>query len=167
MSTIGVVVCAWHHGQVKQVLGFSRFIVLVAVIGLGATTIASFGWGVAKSVKLIGDLLEGAWRDDVTIVQLLGVIDMYLLAVVQLIVTIGLYELFIDELPVPQWLRVDSLDGLKKSIIDVLIVYMGVKGIEGLLTKKDALDSLSFSGAVAILVIALTAFRAFGVARKS
>ncbi|MEY4165339.1 MAG: hypothetical protein RL419_1181, partial [Actinomycetota bacterium] len=102
-----------------------------------------------------------------TIVQLLGVIDMYLLAVVQLIVTIGLYELFIDELAVPQWLRVDSLDGLKKSIIDVLIVYMGVKGIEGLLTKKDALDSLSFSGAVAILVIALTAFRAFGVARKS
>ena len=167
MSTIGVVVCAWHHGQVKQVLGLSRFIVLVAVIGLGATTIASFGWGVAKSVKLIGDLLEGAWRDDVTIVQLLGVIDMYLLAVVQLIVTIGLYELFIDELAVPQWLRVDSLDGLKKSIIDVLIVYMGVKGIEGLLTKKDALDSLSFSGAVAILVIALTAFRAFGVARKS
>jgi len=152
---------------VKQVLGFSRFIVLVAVIGLGATTIASFGWGVAKSVKLIGDLLDGAWRDDVTIVQLLGVIDMYLLAVVQLIVTIGLYELFIDELAVPQWLRVDSLDGLKKSIIDVLIVYMGVKGIEGLLTKKDALDSLSFSGAVAILVIALTAFRAFGVARKS
>ena len=151
----------------KQILGFSRFIVLVAVIGLGATTVASFGWGVAKSVKLIGDLLQGAWRDDVTIVQLLGVIDMYLLAVVQLIVTIGLYELFIDELPVPQRLRVDSLDGLKKSIIDVLIVYMGVKGIEGLLTKKDALDSLSFSGAVAILVIALTAFRAFGVARKS
>lgn len=137
----------------------ARFVVLIAVVGLLATTLASFGWGIAKTVKFVDTLLSGGWRDDLTVVQLLEVIDIYLLAVVQLIVAIGLYELFVGTLDVPEWLRIDSLDDLKKAIIDVLIVFIGVNGVERLVKTPDPLDALASSGAVAVLIVALTAFR--------
>lgn len=132
---------------------------LVAVIGLLVTTIATFGAAGAKSVEFLGNVFDGQWRKDALILDLLKVIDTYLLAVVQLIVVIGLYELFIGELAVPEWLRVDSLDELKKAIIDVLVVFMAVKGIEGLLSKGDPLDVLTYVGAVAVLILALTVFK--------
>ena len=82
----------------NKLLNSSRYLVIIAVIGLSITTIASFGWSVAKSVQLIVDLMQGEWRSDMSVVRLLSVIDMYLISIVQLIVVIGLYELFIDEL---------------------------------------------------------------------
>jgi uncharacterized membrane protein YqhA len=145
-------------------LGHVRFLAIIAVVGLFVTTVTTFIWALAKSVKFIGDLLEGGWtdggwRDDSKVVDLLGVVDLYLLAVVLLIVVIGLYELFIGELDVPEWLRVDSLDDLKKSIVDILIVFIGVKGVEKLVGTKDPTDALAFSGAVAVLIVALSFFR--------
>ena len=143
----------------NRLLNSSRYLVLIAVVGLSITTIASFGWSVAKSIQLIIDLMQGEWKSDISVVRLLSVIDMYLISIVQLIVVIGLYELFIDELKVPEWLRVDSLNDLKKSIIDVLVIFMAVKGIEGLLKKETPLDALIFAGAVGILILVLTLFR--------
>jgi uncharacterized membrane protein YqhA len=85
---------------------------------------------------------------------------------VQFIIVIGLYELFIGELDVPQWLKIDSLDDLKKSIIDILVIFVAVKGIEGLLKQKDPLDALTFVGASASLILVLTLFRVAKVADK-
>ena len=145
-------------------LGQVRLVAIVAVAGLFVTTIATFLWSVAKSVKFIGGLVDGGWskggwREESMVVDLLGVVDSYLLAVVLLIVVIGLYELFIGELDVPQWLRVDSLDDLKKSIVDVLVVFLGVKGVEVLVAAKEPMDALVYAGAVAILIAALSLFR--------
>ena len=143
----------------QRALSRSRYLVLIAVAGLALTSLMTFGWAAAKSVQLLIDLLDGEWRSNLAIVKLLVVIDMYLIAIVQVITVIGLYELFIAELDVPQWLHVTSLNDLKKSIVDILIVFMAVKGIEGLLNKDTPLEARSFSGAVGILILVLTLFR--------
>ena len=142
-----------------RVLNGSRFLALIAVAGMSITTVATFVWATAKSVQLAADLLDGGWHSDVSIVKLLAAIDLHLISIVQLIVVIGLYELFIAELRVPEWLRVDSLNELKKSIIDVLVVVIAVKGVEGLVEKETPLDALTYSGAVGILILVLTLFR--------
>ncbi len=145
--------------MLKRLLDHARYLVLIAVAGLATTMLVTFVWSIAKSVKLIALLLDGGWRDDLAMVDLLEVIDTYLLAIVQLIVVIGLYELFIGPLDVPPWLKARSLDDLKKSIVDVLIVFIGVKGIEGLLDAGKPLDALTYTGAVAILIAGLSLFR--------
>ena len=66
----------------------------------------------------------------------------------------------------PQWLKIDSLDDLKKSIIDILVIFVAVKGIEGLLKQKDPLDALTFVGGAASLILVLTLFRIAKVAAK-
>lgn len=150
----------------RSVLGSARFIAIIAVIGLLVTSIATFGWSIARTVLFVSDLFDGKWRSDDQVVSLLKTIDTYLLALVQLIIVVGLYELFIGELDVPEWLKIDSLDDLKKSIIDILVVFVAVKGIEGLLKQKDPLDALTFVGAATSLILGLTLFRIAKVAGK-
>lgn len=150
----------------RRVLGPVRYIAIIAVVGLLVTSVATFGWSVARTVQFVSDLFDGKWRSDDQVVSLLKTIDTYLLALVQLIIVIGLYELFIGELDVPEWLKIDSLDDLKKSIIDILVVFVAVKGIEGLLKQKDPLDALTFVGAATSLILGLTLFRIAKVAGK-
>jgi len=150
----------------SKVLGPARYIAIIAVIGLLVTSVATFGWSIARTVLFVDDLFQGKWRSDDQVVSLLKTIDTYLLALVQFIIVIGLYELFIGELDVPQWLKIDSLDDLKKSIIDILVIFVAVKGIEGLLKQKDPLDALTFVGASASLILVLTVFRIAKVADK-
>lgn len=150
----------------RRVFGPVRYIAIIAVVGLFATSLATFGWSVARTVLFVSDLFDGKWRSDDQVVSLLKTIDTYLLALVQLIIVVGLYELFIGELDVPDWLKIDSLDDLKKSIIDILVVFVAVKGIEGLLKQKDPLDALTFVGAATSLILGLTLFRIAKVAGK-
>lgn len=148
----------------RKVLGPARYIAIVAVIGLLVTSVSTFGWSVARTVLFVSDLFEGKWRSDEQVIALLKTIDIYLLALIQFIMVIGLYELFIGELDVPEWLKIDSIDDLKKSIVDILVIFVAVKGIEGLLKQKDPLDALTFVGAASSLILVLTLFRFVKVA---
>lgn len=148
----------------RKVLGPARYIAIIAVIGLLVTSVSTFGWSVARTVLFVSDLFEGKWRTDEQVIALLKTIDIYLLALIQFIMVIGLYELFIGELDVPDWLKIDSIDDLKKSIIDILVIFVAVKGIEGLLKQKDPLDALTFVGASSSLILVLTLFRFVKVA---
>jgi uncharacterized membrane protein YqhA len=143
----------------RHILNRARYLVVIAVVGMFATTVVTFVWSIAKSIRLVASLLDGGWRDDLSMVDLLEVIDTYLLAIVQLIVVLGLYELFVGPLDLPAWLKAKSLDDLKKSIVDVLIVFVGVKGVERLVAAKEPLDALTDAGAVAVLIAALSLFR--------
>jgi uncharacterized membrane protein YqhA len=143
----------------RHLLNRSGLIVHIAVAGLFVTTLATFGWAIARTVQFVIDLLSGSWDDALLVVDLLEVIDTYLIAIVQMIVVIGLYELFVGDLDVPDWLEARSLDDLKKSLVDVLIVVLAVKGIEKLIAAKQPVDALYYAGAVAIMVVAFTLFR--------
>jgi hypothetical protein len=144
---------------VKRLVGYSRFIVLIAVVGFAALSVATFVWGAAKTVLLFDNLLEGKWRDEASLVKVLQITDTYLLAVVQMIVALGLYELFIGRLDLPDWLIIESLDDLKKKVVDVLVVFVAVKGVEELFSDHSSADVLRTVGAVAILIAALTFFK--------
>ncbi len=136
-----------------------RLLIVIAVAGLAVTTAVSLGWGVARAVELVGVLLSGGWRQDATLVTLLEVVDLFLVATVQLIVALGLYELFVSDLDLPDWLTVRSLGELKQPIIDVLVVIMVIKFVERALTVP-ALDALQYGVATAAVITALVAFTA-------
>jgi uncharacterized membrane protein YqhA len=142
-------------------IGHVRYLALIAVVGLAATTLATFGLAIGKTGSVLNKVVTGGWRDELIVVSILEAVDSYLLAVVQLIVVAGLYELFIGDLELPAWLEARSLEDLKKPIIDVLVVFIAIKGIERFLLAKEPTDALQSVGAVAILIVALTAFRTF------
>lgn len=143
----------------RWVLERLRLLIVVAVVGLAVTTTVSLGWGIVRAVDLTAVLLAGGWRQDATLVTLLEVVDLFLVATVQLIVALGLYELFVGDLDLPDWLTVRSLGELKQPIIDVLVVIMAIKFIERALTVPP-LDALWYGLAYAAVMVALVAYTA-------
>ncbi|MFN0026640.1 MAG: YqhA family protein [Acidimicrobiales bacterium] len=148
-------------------LGNVRFVALVAVGGLLSTTLATFGLALAKTVKLSRDLLNDGWADELAVVAVLEAVDSYLLALVQLIVALGLFELFIGDLDLPDWLEIRSLEDLKKPILDVLVVFVAIKSIERYLVEERALDALVSVAGGALLILSLTAFRVLAAPKVS
>jgi len=148
-------------GSVGRAVGAIRYLAILAVAGLTVTTLATSWISLGKTIELIRAIADDTTSTDLLIVKVLVTFDGYLLAVVQLIVAMGLYELFIGQVDVPTWLDVRSLDDLKKPIVDVLIVFLSVNAIESYLIASTSTDAMERSIAAAVLIGALTAYRFF------
>lgn len=145
--------------KVAKVAESSLLVVAAAALALGVTAAVTFAWGVSKVWKLAKLLLRGGEEDSLTIVRLLEVIDVFLLGTVLVILAIGLVELFITELRLPQWLVIRSLGDLKGKFIDVLQLVAAIKFLEKLVVAKSALDVLWYGLAVAVVIGVLLAVR--------
>ena len=147
-------------------LARSRYLVLLAVVGILVSAVTTFIWALANTVRFVVDLVaNGAWDDNDTIVDLLALLDLYLIGTVLMITAIGLYELFIAKVALPEWLVIETLSDLKRKIVDVLVLVIGIKFLEKLATGKDAQDVLWVglgSAAVMGVLVAWNALRDMG-----
>jgi len=118
-------------GFIRRVLGTSRYLVALAVLGsflsalvllvYGTLAVAEIGWDTLRAGEVS---VDGA---KYLAVHLVEMTDVFLLGTVLIIVALGLYELFIDPaLPVPEWLRIRDLDELKGKLVGVVGVLLGV-----------------------------------------
>ena len=138
-----------------RLIGNLRYLVILAVIGIAVQAIATFGWAVWVTGDFVGDLVStSAWQQDDTIVELLQVLDLYLIGTVLLITAIGLYELFIGEVQLPDWLVIRNLSDLKTKIVEVIVLVIGIKFVEKLVTVKDPIDVLWYGlGSAAVMAV--------------
>ena len=147
-------------GAVHRTLERLRILVVaVAVVGLSLTTLTTLVWATARAVRFVALLVTGGWAQDAPLIDLLEIIDLFLVAVVQLIVVLGLYELFIADLDLPDWLTVHDLGELKRSVVDLLVVIIGIKYLERSLASTAG-ETLNYGIATAVVILALVAFTA-------
>lgn len=154
----------------ENLLWSSRFFVLLAVISSLLASLILFLIGAFDIVKLIIDLVN-ACRGHGPAVDLhgavlgtiVGSIDIFLIAVVSLIFSFGLYELFISHIDAADSsessniLEIGSLDVLKDKIGQVIIMALVVKFFQFILVMKmeNIEQMLYFAASVAILSLAL------------
>jgi uncharacterized membrane protein YqhA len=136
----------------------SKYMVLIGVIALLVAAAVTFGWGAIKTISFVAMLVNSAGSDPLTIVRLLEVVDTFLIATVLLIISLGLYYLFIDKLQLPEWLVIDDLSKLKGKLSDVVVLFMAIKFLEKLLQSKDSQELIFFALSVAVVAAVLIAF---------
>ena len=138
-----------------RLVGSLRYLVIVAVVGNAIQAIATFGWAVWITIDFVYDLLTtSAWQQDDTVVELLQVLDLYLIGTVLLITAIGLYELFISEVQLPDWLIIRTLSDLKTKIVEVIVLVIGIKFVEKLVMTKEPIDVLWYGlGSAAVMAV--------------
>ncbi len=144
-----------------HVLAGSRFIIAIAILGAFLSSTALFIFGIFAMVDAVWDAFsEGAFGvagADALAVDVIQLIDVFLLGTVLYLVALGLYLLFINpNLPVPPWLRIGDLDALKAMIIRVVVVLIGVTFLGAMVHRGDAADILELGIAVALVVAAYT-----------
>jgi uncharacterized membrane protein YqhA len=149
----------------------SRFIVLLAVFFgiIGAVSlfvVASFDvYDTAKFVinTYINHSHPNSFHEDV-VGGIIGAVDLYLIGVVMLLFSFGLYELFISDIDAAkedekgnQILAIHSLDQLKDKISKVIVMVLVVNFFQkvGHTEYNGALDMLYFALSITAVAVGL------------
>lgn len=139
-----------------------RYVTWVAVISSLIASVGAFLWGAIKTAKFILILINTAGDYDAAPVNFLEVMDAFLIAAAMLIFSLGMYELFIGKLDLPDWLHITNLHDLKSKIGGIAILVVVIAFIEQLFAWKNAQDMLFFALAIGIISAVLIAYTQFG-----
>ncbi|MFZ2542454.1 MAG: YqhA family protein [Gallionella sp.] len=152
----------------------SRFVIIVAVVGSLLAGFAIFYMATVDVVYLFQHAIHYADSSmteetrkvlhDNTVSHIVEVVDGYLLAIVMLIFSLGLYELFISEIDQAHGskssskiLVINNLDDLKSRLAKVILMILIVTLFEEALNMKLSapLDLVYFGASIALIALAL------------
>lgn len=143
-----------------RVLGLSRYVVLIAVVGLLLASIAVYVFGGIVTVTVIVESFghaefsaEGARAFSTEVIEL---IDLFLLGTVLFMTSVGLYELFVDPgIKIPEWLSVGNVEQLKFNLVVVISVMLMVLFLGAAAGDwESGLDLLAYGGGIALVIVA-------------
>ncbi|MGB5015217.1 MAG: YqhA family protein, partial [Pyrinomonadaceae bacterium] len=135
----------------KWLIERSRYLALVAVLGLQIGAVAAMYVGAEKIVKVLQVAFLHAETNSPTLYVLFESLDSFLVAIALIVISVSMYELFVGDLSVPDWMTVKNLNELKAKFGVVLIPVMAVKFVQKLLQSESALDTLYYGIAVALV----------------
>nr|WP_319377608.1 YqhA family protein [uncultured Methanoregula sp.] len=150
----------------ESALWNSRLIVLLAVFFGTLSAIALF---VTGSLEIIVSLLHATSASPLdsdyyreVVISIIGGVDMYLIGMVLLIFSFGIYELAISKIDIARssesyhtLLEISSLDDLKNKIIKVIIMVLIVSFFQRVLimTITSTMDMLFMAASIAAICI--------------
>jgi uncharacterized membrane protein YqhA len=149
--------------MLRQLLSSSRYVVITAVLGALAASLALFIYGLAETVVAIAQAVAKAEVSSkgakALALEFIEIVDLFLLGTVMLMIALGLYELFIDaDLQLPEWLQIRTFDDLKHKLIGVVIVVLAVLFLGYVVAWDGQRDLLRPGLAIALVIAALSYF---------
>lgn len=148
--------------MIHRLAGASRYLILIAVLGCFVGAVAMLVYGAAETLHLVVGLVSGGAagpEPKKVALSFIKMADIFLIGTVLFIIAAGLYELFIDEnIPIPAWLEIHSLDDLKNKLLGVVIVILSILFLEQIVAWDGQTELLSFGAAIALVIAALAYF---------
>jgi uncharacterized membrane protein YqhA len=142
----------------KWIIEKSRYVAYIGVLVLLVCSLTAYVLGVYKTIKSVIAIALNEVKDDFALIALFDCLDSILVGTALLVISVSLYELFIGDLKVPDWMLVRNLNELKANFSFVIIPLMSVKFLQKLLQAENALDTLYYGVGVALVTLALAAF---------
>ena len=142
----------------------TRFIVVIAVIFSALSSITLFLVGSFKIIKSLSHPFSNAglnFNINEMLKLIIGAIDFYLIGVVLLMFSFGIYELFVSKIDIARKnldvtiLEVENIDQLKNKIIKVIIMVLIVSFFERILTMPYNTPQDMMYFAISILALSL------------
>jgi uncharacterized membrane protein YqhA len=146
----------------SKIVEKSRYLAIIGVVGLLVTDVAVFCWGFFSTGMAIISIINSAGKSPDTIVDIIKVVDIFLVATTLLIFAASLYELFITGINVPDWMIAHNLHELKAKLSSMIILLMAGKFLEELFSLKDAYELMLIGIGIAVVSAVLIAFEHFG-----
>lgn len=148
----------------ERVLIASLRVTLIPVAFLTLAGFGAFAYGIAVFIHSIDSIVSHPFPVSHQVGFFLLDIDLFLVGVTLLISAIGLYELFIRDIPsdhaagLPPWLEIHDLNDLKGRVIAMIVLVLSVSFAEVAVDSPDGLETLELGGGVALVIVALTIF---------
>ena len=156
--------------MIRSVLGLSRYLILIAVLGALLAATALLVYGFAETVSVVKYAIQSGEVSrkgaKTMAIEFIEIIDLFLMATVFYIIALGLYELFIDsDVQLPKWLEIRTLDDLKSKLIAVVVVVLAVLFLGQAVTWDGQTDLMGLGIGIAAVIAALTWFLGVKVAK--
>jgi uncharacterized membrane protein YqhA len=147
----------------RPILNASRYLVIAAVVGSLAASLALFVYGLAETFLVIVQAIAKAEVSSkgakALALEFIEIVDLFLLGTVLLMISLGLYELFINsDLKLPEWLQIRTFDDLKLKLVGVVIVVLAVLFLGHVVAWNGERDLLRLGAGIAAVIAALTYF---------
>lgn len=146
----------------EKLLEKGKNLILLAVFSSLLASFAVFVWGAFKTVTTIIGLVTSLGKDPLVAIAFIELMDTFLIATALFIFAVGLYELFIKDITLPQWLVIHDLHDLKAKLGSVIVLVMAVTFLKHLVEWKDPQGTLYFALGVAIVSASLIALGHLG-----
>jgi uncharacterized membrane protein YqhA len=157
--------------MLRRTVTLSRYVVFVAVIAALAASVALILYEAAVVAEVIFNAIkQGGFQlqsGRALAIGLIEAIDVFLIAIVALVIGLGLHRLFVDEaMPLPRWLKIDDLEDLKGYLASIVIAVLAVLFLRQAVERAGDLDLLRLAAALALMIAALVFFLSMGIRRK-
>jgi uncharacterized membrane protein YqhA len=157
--------------MLQRALSFTRYVVFVAVLAALAASVAL----ILYEAAVVGEVIFNAVKQGgfqlasgrALAVGLIEAIDVFLIAIVALVIGLGLHRLFVDEaVPLPHWLKIDDLEDLKGYLVSIVIAVLAVLFLRQAVERAGDLDLLRLAAALALMIANLVLFLAMRIRKK-
>lgn len=152
--------------MIKLLVEKSRFLPIISIFGMLFGAVAALFLGAVKTFHVLQTAFTKFEESEPTLYVLFEALDCFLVATALIVVAVSLYELFIGGLEVPDWMLVKDLTELKAKFTFVIIPVMAVKFVQKILKYENAVDTLYYGAAIALVAFALTAFNLVSIKEK-
>ena len=143
----------------KRVIEHSRYLNILIVILLLITFVFALIWAGARAVTTWVGIVSGATQGTAISLQIIEVMDAFLVAIVLYLLATGIYELFIGDLTLPDWMEVHSLNELESKLTSMIFLVIVVRFLEVLFQEgRSSMDTLWLALATAVIGAVLIAF---------
>jgi uncharacterized membrane protein YqhA len=144
----------------KNLYYISRILVIIAIIGMILTAIIVVITGFSELFRIISFFMHNGMLSEETgkflSVTVTEMIDLFLIGLVLMIFSLGLYQLFIDsEIDLPEWLDTPSFDVLKARLLIVIVVVLAVLFLGYASTVSDGTKLAGLGIGISLVIIAL------------
>ena len=146
----------------KILIEKSKNLILIAVASSLLASAIAFILGMIKILTILTNLVMSYGKDPFAAIELIELMDIFLIATVLFIFSLGMYELFIDSVNLPEWLIIRNLHDLKVKLSSVIILVMSITFLKHLVEWENPQGTFFFGLAIAVVTVSLIAFGYFG-----
>jgi uncharacterized membrane protein YqhA len=150
--------------MLNTLLSKARYLIVLAVLSLLASAAVLLAYGTVLTGTSLWRLVQSPSLAPETglktaMLAFLQVADLFLFATVLYVIAVGLYELFVDDrVPVPAWLEIHDLDGLKDKLLGVVVLILAVLFLAQAVNWDGGTNLLAYGASTALVIAALTFF---------
>lgn len=146
--------------RVFKFIAGMRFFVLIPVVGLAIAAVILFIKGGIELIYFLPTLIFGKGETAThgnIIVEIVKIVHLFLVGTVLFITSLGLYELFIEPLPLSPWLKTHNIEELELNLVGLTIVVLAVNFLSVIFEEQE--NNLALYGiGYALPIVALAYF---------
>lgn len=149
-------------------LATCRFLLFIPVVGCVLLTLGVVLMGIGRIVTVGIEFVHAgdfsAKSAKIMSLDVIEIIDLFLIGTVAYITAVGLYKLFIDSkgVQLPMRLQINTLKDLEDKIIGVLVAALAVAFLGHAAGGDEPAALLRYGGGIAVVVAALAYFMSQG-----